>query len=181
MVISSNIMNYLYKCKPTFWRCAGKLKIDGTAPSRRRTICPVLSMASSVKCWLHRTVCGVAEKPSFRRAVSQIFLSLASEGNLENKLHTNITCKTFTKCISQLYLKHDSTIRVSFMCHWYYMYKYVYFMSTFFCLPEMSSLNEFFISILKMIFFFCYKMYLFITLSYSEVQWVEHLWNHTKV
>lgn len=75
----------IYKHSLTFI-CGGKSKIDGTAPSLRRVVCPVRSKHSSVKCTLHRYVLcsGTQILPLtwYLRAYAHSFLRFKSLGKL---------------------------------------------------------------------------------------------------
>lgn len=98
---------HIYEClyrndnAPTLWRWAGKLKIDGITPSLSRTIWPVMSKSSLLKCSLQRTEELLLANPSLLTATSHFFLKSLSLGNLQNEktpeMWGSLKQKHFTK------------------------------------------------------------------------------------
>lgn len=68
----------------TFCKCDGKLKTDGLTPGLSRTVCPVLSKSSGLKCSLQSNDLSVATKPFRFTASSHCLFKFLSLGNLKN-------------------------------------------------------------------------------------------------
>lgn len=96
----------IYECQkpygdtPTLRRWTGKLKMDGMAPSLSRTVWPVLSKLSCLKCSLQSTDESLAAKPFLLKATSHFFLISLSLGNLQNE-NESVYTKTFCESKSK--------------------------------------------------------------------------------